>query len=224
MDPLTVPLKATPPWVDAALKEYDAQRTAAIEGYKAGQQTLTFGATTVGILVAGALNVWTEALPATLLFLGVIPLVSAVVLVQWVGQMLALRQVDQYLQKVEEAIRYAYPSLPETLFTWESTFPDRKRIGAKSWMAPDLRWHENAAITAFSLLALGSLVIGGYKGFAGHPVIVTVVGVLEGVALTLVGILLLSELGGAAKHEPESATWLTSSRDPNNDDARSASR
>src|SRR4051794_6662352 len=71
-----------PPWVDGALEEYRAHRAGFLAAQEGAQRTLAFGATTVGILVAGAFNVWraSDPLPATLLFLVVIPLVSTLVI------------------------------------------------------------------------------------------------------------------------------------------------
>jgi hypothetical protein len=64
------------------------------------------------------------------------------------------------------------------LFTWERRFAERLRIGGP-WWKPDLRWQVSAVVPVFALLALGSLVLGVYKGFSSAPVIVCVVGGLE---------------------------------------------
>jgi hypothetical protein len=82
------------PWVGAALEEYKVHRTGFQETLATAQRTLAFGATAVGILVAGAFNVWDteDRLPPTLLFMVVVPLVSILVVVQWVGQMSLLSE------------------------------------------------------------------------------------------------------------------------------------
>jgi hypothetical protein len=195
---MTADNAAQPAWLNAALEEYKAHRTAFSETRASAQQTLTFGATTVGILVAGAFNVWGDRLPATLLFLVVTPIVASVVIVQWTGLMLALWESDLYLGELETAIRAAYDPIPPALFTWEDNFFARFRVKGK-WWKPDRRWQMNAAITAFPLLAAGSLILGAYRGWQSHPVAVSIVGTIEFAVLAFVAIALLRQLGSAAK-------------------------
>ena len=114
------------PWVSAALEEYKVHRAAYLEGLASAQRTLALGITAVGILVAGAFNVWdsSDPLPATLLFLVAIPLVCALVVLQWAGQMLFLVLRHRYLLALESTLRNAYPSGPTTLFTWEDLWAE----------------------------------------------------------------------------------------------------
>jgi hypothetical protein len=184
-----------PEWASAALEEYKTQREAILETQGAAHRTLALGITAVGILVAGAFNVWDspDELPATALFLVVIPVVSALVLVQWAGQMLFLTARGKYVQDVERAIRQAYPSLPKRLFTWEDGFNERHWISG-TWWKPDLRWYMHAATIVFQFIAVGSICLGVSKGWERWGFIVLAIGCLVFVALVLIGVWVMREL------------------------------
>jgi hypothetical protein len=184
-----------PEWAAAALEEYKMQRAAILDTQGAAHRTLALGITAVGILVAGAFNVWdsSDELPATALFLVVIPVVSALVLLQWAGQILFLTARGKYVQDVERAIRQAYPLLPEKLFTWEDSFDERHWISGK-WWKPDLRWYMHAATVVFQLIAVGSICLGVSKGWEPWGVGVLAIGCLVFVALIFVGVWVMREL------------------------------
>ena len=66
----------TTDWIEAALAEYGAHREEVLAEASGQQHTLALGATVVGILVAGAFNVWDDQLLATVAFLGAVPLLA----------------------------------------------------------------------------------------------------------------------------------------------------
>jgi hypothetical protein len=101
-----------PAWATAALEEYKTHRAAYLESQASDERTLAFGATATGVLIAGAFNVWKlrDPLPATLLFLVVIPTVSSLVIVQWAGQVLQRRHRNDYLLDLEGALKSAFRS------------------------------------------------------------------------------------------------------------------
>lgn len=206
-----------PSWAEAALEEYKAHRAAFLDTQAAAHRTLAFGLTAIGVLVAGAFNVWDsrETFPSTALFLVVIPIVSVLVLVQWSGQMLFLTRRGEYLQAIEHAIRdmhkppreshkpppesHAPPPesdwpLPDTLFTWEDQFDKRHSIRGTEWWKPDLRWHLHAGTLVFGLVAVGSLALGAYKGFNSAPVLTIAIVCIESILLISLGLWLTRKL------------------------------
>jgi hypothetical protein len=74
------------------------------------------------------------------------------------------------------------------------------------WWKPDRRWQLHAATPVFAVFALGSLVLGVYKGFDGAPVIVSVAASVEFVVLA--GVLIwhareiTTSFGDAAEVKP----------------------
>jgi len=173
-------------WVNAVLAEYGAHRAEVVAAAGTQQQTLAFGATAVGLVVAGAFNVWSNRLLASAAFLGAVPLLCVFVLVQWVGYAAGLIRVGLYLEHLEDALRTAYPAAPPQVFVWEKTLAAATRRG--NWWKASYEWHDFGAIAMFTLLAYGSIALGAYRAYARHEAAVTAVVLLE--------ILMLSGIAG----------------------------
>lgn len=156
-------------WIDAALVEYEAHRAEVLAESQGQQQTLALGAAAIGVLIAGAINVWDDRLLATIIFLGVIPLLCVLVLIQWAGRAFGLMRVGVYLEGLEKALRTAYASAPAPVLSWEGTLASMR---PSKWWKPHHEWSDFGSIAVFMLLAVGSIAIGSYRGYAGHEVAV----------------------------------------------------
>jgi hypothetical protein len=180
-------------WVPAALAEYEAHRSEVLSEAEAQQQILALGATAVGLVVAGAFNVWDNQLLASVAFLGVVPLLCLFVLVQWVGRAAGLMRVGVYLQQLEQALRTAYPSAPESVFSWE-----RRRAAETTrrgnWWTANYEWHDVGAIAIFALLAYGSIALGAYRAYDRHEAVAIVLLVTEILVLTAIAVRFLREM------------------------------
>jgi hypothetical protein len=174
------------------IEEYKIQRTAVSAKLTASQHTATFGGATAGILIAAGFNIWnqTKTLPATLIFLVAVPLVSAAVVVQWVGQMRSYDRTRKHIHALEDAI---LQDLQRDGDVPKDLFGPHVKTGRK-WYRPDERWFGSAGILIFVWLALGSLALGGYKGYADHKALVAVVGPSEFIALATLAVVLLWSL------------------------------
>jgi hypothetical protein len=195
--------KSPPGWVDLALAEYNAHRTQSMAIFQASQQTLTFGATAVGIVITAGVAFWKEPLTATLIFLVVLPLLSVSIVVQWVGQTVALSQVAHYLEGLEDALRSAQVDTPKSVLTWESWL--RSRQSSKLWK-PDYRWYASAAIFVFGLLTLGSIILGAYRGWDGHETLMLVLSAIEICALAAIAVVLALSAVNAGERIRRQAT------------------
>jgi hypothetical protein len=138
-----------PDWVGAVLAEYEAHRSEVVSEAETQQQTLALGATAVGLVVAGAFNVWNNKLLGSVAFLGLVPLLCLFVLIQWVGRAAGLMRVGLYLEQLEAALRAAYSSAPPKAFTWETTLASTTRRGR--WWKASYEWHDFGAIAIFAL-------------------------------------------------------------------------
>lgn len=170
------------PWIEAAMGEYEAHRAEVLAQGAAQQQHLALGATAVGVVVAGAFNVWDERLLATIAFLAVVPILSAFVLVQWAGSAAAMMRVGVYLEQLETAIGTAV-SAPTPVLTWEVTLAQMR---PRQWWKPQAGWSDAGAVAIFALLAGGSLALGAYRGWSGHEAEIVLVTIIEGVILLLI--------------------------------------
>ena len=188
-----------PEWMEVALEDFKARRATVLALLNTTQTTLAFGATTVGILIAGALNVWEERLVASLAFLVAIPLVCLIVFANWAGLVLGLMALSAYLVDLEKTLRSTYQDVPDTVLAWQAPWtagfvlrpPERK------WWLPDVRWLAGAGPAIFVLLAAGSIILGAYRGFKGHEALVIAVAVLEGFVLIVVSLLVTRGLADA---------------------------
>jgi hypothetical protein len=178
-------------WVTAVLAEYDAHRAEVLSEAQAQQQILALGATAVGLVVAGAFNVWDNQLLASVAFLGVVPLLCLFVLVQWVGRAAGLMGVGFYLQQLEEALRTAFPSAPPRVFSWERTRAEP--ASREHWWTANYEWHDVGAIAIFALLAYGSIALGAYRAYDRHEAAALVLLVIEILVLTAIAIRFLRE-------------------------------
>jgi hypothetical protein len=184
-----------PYWVDAALAEYAAHRSEVVSEAEAQQQTLGLGATAVGLVVAGAFNVWGNAVLVAVAFLGVVPLLCLFVLVQWVGRAAGLLRVGLYLERLEDALRAAYPLAPPNVFSWEKTLSATTRRG--KWWKASYEWHDFGAIAIFAILAYGSIALGAYRVYARDSVVVIPLAFVEGLVFSGFAVRFLREAATA---------------------------
>jgi hypothetical protein len=169
-------------WIGAALAEYEAHRAEVLAEGQGQQQTLALGATAVGILVAGAFNVWDDRLLATIAFLGAIPLLCILILIQWAGRAFGMMRVGVYLEGLEDALRNAYVSAPAPVLTWEQTLVSMR---PNRWWKPHYGWNDFGAVAVFASFAAGSIALGAYRGFGGHEGLVAILTAIQAVVLLL---------------------------------------
>jgi hypothetical protein len=191
-----------PDWIEIALEEFKARRETVLALLNTTQTTLAFGATTVGILIAGSLNVWEDRLVASVAFLVAIPLVCVVVLANWAGLVLGMMALSVYLVDLEKTLRGAYRDVPDTVFVWQAPWTAGfvLRPPRMKWWIPDFRWLAGIGPAIFVLLAGGSIILGAYRGYDGNEVLITVVAVTEGFVLVVVSFLVVRGLATASKH------------------------
>src|SRR6266540_4130644 len=109
-------------WIDAALEEYKAHRAEVLANQQSQHQSLGLGVTAIGILAAGAFNVWgDDRFVATVVFMAGIPSLTLVVLVVWAGSVLGMMRVGAYLEELETTLRGAYANVPDSVLIWETT-------------------------------------------------------------------------------------------------------
>src|SRR5262245_22305606 len=174
---------------DTLFDEYKLQRSAESEMVQRSQHTITFGGATIGILIAAGFNIWNQVLPATLIFLVVVPLISTAIVVQWVGQMREYQRTHQYVNALEGAVKAALrgKDVPDVLF---GKHKDRSEGRYK----PDESWFQSAGMFVFGLLAAGSIVVGVYKGSAEWRALVVTLGVFEFIVGLIVAFFLFRAL------------------------------
>lgn len=176
-------------WIDAGLREYEAHRAEVLAEASAQQQILALGATAVGVVVAGAFNVWDDHLLATIAFLGVVPLLTVFVLVQWAGRAAAMMRVGRYLEALETALCAELGS-PFPLLRWEATLA---RLRPASFFRPRAGWNDFGAVAVFALIGAGSLALGAYRGWSDATLVVFLATLVQ--SAVLIGTVLMVAVG-----------------------------
>jgi hypothetical protein len=163
------------------------------------QQTLGLGATAVGIVVAGAFNVWDDQVLASFGFLVAVPLLSVLVLLQWAGRAFALMRVGAHLEALEKRLREAVGA-PPPVMTWEEML---EKARPARWWKPHPGWNDFGAFGVFAAIAVGAIVLGAWRGYDKHEGTIVVVTIVQSLVIGVVIVALASALATGRKRARE---------------------
>jgi hypothetical protein len=133
----------------------------------AQQSILSFGTAALGILLAGAFNVFGDALAAALVFLVFIPLLSHLILALWMTEVVRMLRAGYFLARVEEEIGEAVGR--KKILSWErwahaTPSEDEKERGDIRVVLRDVDRLSFQVVTAMLLtIALAGVAIGNYE-------------------------------------------------------------
>jgi hypothetical protein len=144
--------------LDLVMHEYDAIRGELDTSLSAQVSIMSFGAATVGLLVAAAGTLWTaEPLLAGLLLLFVVPGSCFLALAIHAGEMVRLMRAGLFLNHLENCVNRAlWRSRRDEgvgVLTWE-------QWGIRQGGADMARHNRRAIVLVFSILAFGSMLAG----------------------------------------------------------------
>ncbi len=142
-------------WVEVSLEEYKTLREEVLASMSHQHSIITYGTAAVGIVLTGGLNLWKDALLLGVILLGIIPIISYLVLVVWMGEVIRMNRAGFFLTGLENRINEAFPDCPNVL-TWENTVRTRKKENRLS----QVFWNYISIIGLFILLALASIILG----------------------------------------------------------------
>jgi hypothetical protein len=133
---------------------------------QAQHSTLALGVTVIGILSAGAFNVWDDRFVVTVVFLAAVPLLAAMILALWASQVWGMLDIGRYLLSLEANIAKEVDDPSTGLMTWERQLSTQ--IG---WARePNYAMNAVAVLALFAFLTLASIVLGGYRAWDDHEV------------------------------------------------------
>jgi hypothetical protein len=148
---------------------------------QAQHSTLALGITAISVLAAGAFNVWEDRFVATVVFLGAVPLLTAMILLIWASQIWGMLDIGRYLLTLERKIGERVDPKPSTgLMTWE------KQVSHQiAWSRePNYAMHYVAVMGLFGFLTLASIVLGVYRAWDQHELEAVLGGLLSGGVFT----------------------------------------
>jgi hypothetical protein len=163
--PARVQLKLGHRDLDLVMHEYDAIRGEVLATLSNQVSTLSFGAATVGLLVAAAAALWNDAeLLSGLLLLFVVPLACFLALAIYSGELVRLMRAGLFLNTIENCVNEAErpdhkaerPE-PEAVLIWEQWRSIRSRLGDVDAL------NRTAIVCVFVLLAGGFMLMGWWR-------------------------------------------------------------
>jgi hypothetical protein len=165
LPPARVQLKLGHRDLDLVMHEYDAIRGEVLATLSNQVSTLTFGAATVGLLVAAAAALWNDAeLLSGLLLLFAVPLVCFLTLAIYSGELVRLMRAGLFLNTLENCVNEAkrpdhkveWP-VPQAVLIWEQWRSIRSRLGDVDAL------NRTAIVCVFVLLAGGFMLMGWWR-------------------------------------------------------------
>jgi hypothetical protein len=162
--PERIPLDlANPTMLDVVMHEYDAIRSEVDHSLSNQVSILSFGAATVGLLVAAAGALWTDApLLAGLLLLVVVPVACFLTRAIHAGELVRLMRAGLFLHELENWVNQArWPNRGDRaagVLRWEQwDIRDREQQS-------DVDRHSSEGITlVFGIMAYGFMLFGFYR-------------------------------------------------------------
>ena len=191
-------------WQDLALEEYRALRGEIVATMETQDGGLRFGVAALGIVSAAGFNVWDDTAAAALIFLAVVPFVSAVVLTVWMGEVSRMMRAGSHIHRLEQFIQEQNPGLPEPVMRWETRLRD-PRSEITRWER-QYEWNYHAIVILFWSIGIASIGAGTYRALWGEKplgntaAVVVVAGVTLG-AMLVVLFLVLRQLATVCETE-----------------------
>jgi hypothetical protein len=144
--------------LELVMHEYDAIRGEILVTLSNQVSTLSFGAATVGLLVAATAALWKDAeLLSGLLLLLIVPMVCFLTLAIYSGEQVRLMRAGLFINRLENCVNHAGRSRGGALLTWEQWQEIRAGSG-------DVDAMNRIAITlVFALLAVGFIAMGFWR-------------------------------------------------------------
>jgi hypothetical protein len=155
--PDRVDLKLESRDLDLVMHEYDAIRGEVLTTLTNQVSTLSFGAATVGLLVAAAAALWDDAeLLSGLLLLFAVPSVCFLTLAIYSGELVRLMRAGLFMNTLENRVNEARPQ-HEPVLIWEQWKSIRTRPSDVD------RLNRAAIVCVFVLLAVGFMAMGWWR-------------------------------------------------------------
>ena len=191
-------------WQELALEEYRALRGEIVATMQTQDGGLRLGVAAIGVVSAAGFNVWDTTAAASLIFLAVVPFVSAVVLTVWMGEVSRMMRAGSHIQRIEQFIHEQNPTLPDPVMTWETRLRDP--LSDITRWERQYEWNYHAIVLLFWSIGIASIGVGSYRAIWGaepldnRHAVVAVAGAVLG-AMFVVLFLILQQLATVCETE-----------------------
>ena len=145
-------------WLSAALAEYRAVWDEKMATMDTQQSTLRIGTAIIGALLVAGLNLWEKAVLPEFILLFLVPAVSYLSLVIWMGELQRMVRCKIFLAALEQSVNEALSDSRVPL-SWENWLRERQD-GSYPRV---LKWNYRAILVIFLMIAIASVTLGPYK-------------------------------------------------------------
>jgi hypothetical protein len=145
-------------WLSATLAEYKAVWDEKMATMDTQQSTLRIGTAIVGAMLVAGLNLWEKPILPEFILLFLVPAVSYLSLIIWMGELQRMVRCKIFLAALEQSINKALSDAPVPLM-WESWL----RRQQEHKYPHILKWNYRAVLVIFLLIAIASVALGLYK-------------------------------------------------------------
>lgn len=152
-------------WQELALEEYRALRGEIVATMQTQDGGLRLGVAAIGIVSAAGFNVWNDTAASALIFLAVVPFVSAVVLTVWMGEVSRMMRAGRHVYRLEKFIHDQNPGLPDPVMTWETRLRERSP-DTTDWER-QYQWNYRAIVLLFWSIGIAAACAGTYRAIWG---------------------------------------------------------
>lgn len=189
---------------DFAMEEYRALRAEIIQSMNDGNQVMTFGLGTIGLVYSAVLSIENTPFDFYVLVLG-LPSLTSLIMTYWFAAQERIAKASHYLSGTEHRVKTALGATADV--SWEAWIRMQKTRHGSPWRS---RWTaELSAICLFLLIAISSFLVGLGRTHG-------VIGVAQTWTIALFSIALNGALGAHVRRRYKNwAHWLRTSYDPN---------
>lgn len=155
-----------PVWLELAIQEYNAMRDEILTTMRTQDGTLRFGAAALGIVIAAGFTIWEDTMAATMIFLALVPFITTIVLIVWMGEVTRMMRAGRHILRLEGMLHEQLKGLPEPVMQWETNLRDPE--SALTRWERHYEWNYHAIVLMFWTLGIGSIVAAVYRGVWGE--------------------------------------------------------
>jgi hypothetical protein len=145
-------------WLDASLEQYKAVWQEKMASMNTQQSNLQIATAIIGAIFVAGLNLWDKPVVSEFILLFIVPVVSYLFLVIWMGELQRMVRATKFLAAFENSLNEALSNAPIRL-SFENWILQKKGRDYPNI----LKWNYRAILITFQLIAAASVAVGLYK-------------------------------------------------------------
>lgn len=147
-------------WCEIVMEEYKTLREESLASIQTQNTIITYGTTAIGLAFGGGITVWDRDIVSALIFLVLIPTLTYLILLGWLGEVGRMFRAGVFLSVLERKINAQFPDKPPAL-SWETWLAKGEWKRKTPYRIISFHYRAIAGIFLFGVLA--AISIGNFK-------------------------------------------------------------